>query len=165
MPTDQNFRYYSSHDFHSDHDIIECSSDAKSFSALHCNIRSLAANYDNMLTMLSDLNFSFSLIGLSETKIKSDKNNLLNISIPGYNFLSQPSSTNAGGVGFYVKSSLNHTLRQEFTTTHVDFQALWIEIQCDGQQNLICGVLYRHPNGSFETFMDYVNSTVEKIHQ
>ena len=63
-----------------------------------------------MLTMLSDLNFSFSLIGLSETKIKSDKNNLLNISIPGYNFLSQPSSTNAGGVGFYVKSSLNHTL-------------------------------------------------------
>ena len=27
------------------------------------------------------------------------------------------------------------------------------------------GVLYRHPNGSFETFMDYVNSTVEKIHQ
>ena len=83
MPTDQNFRYYSSHDFHSDHDIIECSSDAKSFSALHCNIRSLTANYDNMLTMLSDLNFSFSLIGLSETKIKSDKNNLLNISIPG----------------------------------------------------------------------------------
>ena len=165
MPTDQNFRYYSSHDFHSDHDIIECSSDAKSFSALHCNIRSLAANYDNMLTMLSDLNFSFSLIGLSETKIKSDKNNLLNISIPGHNFLSQPSSTNAGGVGFYVKSGLNHTLRQELTTTHVDFQALWIEIQCDGQQNLICGVLYRHPNGSFETFMDYVNSTVEKIYQ
>ena len=26
-------------------------------------------------------------------------------------------------------------------------------------------MLYRHPNGSFETFMDYVNSTVEKIHQ
>ena len=55
--------------------------------------------------------------------------------------------------------------QQEFTTTHVDFQALWIEIRCDGQQNVICGVLYRHPNGSFKTFMDYVNSTVEKIHQ
>ena len=26
-------------------------------------------------------------------------------------------------------------------------------------------MLYRHPNGSFETFLDYVNSTVKKIHQ
>lgn len=42
MPSDHNFNYYSPHDFHSNHDIIECSSNPQSFSALNCNIRSLA---------------------------------------------------------------------------------------------------------------------------
>ena len=74
MPLDENFDYYSITDCNSDNDIIECSSNAKSFSALNCNIRSLAANNDNFLHMLSELNFSFSLIGLSETKLKVDKN-------------------------------------------------------------------------------------------
>ena len=74
MPLDENFDYHSITDFNSDHDIIECSSNPKSFSALNCNIRSLAANNDNFLHMLSELNFSFSLIGLSETKLKVDKN-------------------------------------------------------------------------------------------
>lgn len=52
MPSDMNFRYYSTHDFHSDRTVNECSSEPKSFSVLHCNIRSLAANYDNLLHML-----------------------------------------------------------------------------------------------------------------
>ena len=55
MPTDQNFNYYGVHDFHSSHDIIECSSEEKSFSALHCNIRSLSRNQDNFSHMLACL--------------------------------------------------------------------------------------------------------------
>ena len=34
LPFDTNFKYYSPHDFHSDLDINECSSNSKSFSAL-----------------------------------------------------------------------------------------------------------------------------------
>ena len=73
MPLDENFDYYSITDFNS-YDIIECSSNPKSFSALNCNIRRLAGNNDNFPHMLSEFNFSFSLIGLSETKLKVDKN-------------------------------------------------------------------------------------------
>ena len=53
--------------------------------------------------MLSDLAFPFDLIDLTETKIKSDHDPASNISIPDYEFISLPTLTNAGGVGFYIK--------------------------------------------------------------
>ena len=42
----------------------------------------------------------FSVIGLSETKIKVNQDPLLNTEILGYDFVSQPTLSNAGGVGF-----------------------------------------------------------------
>ena len=71
MPTDDNFSYLSTHDFHSNHDIAECFLNGQAFSVIHCNIRSLSANYDNLAHMLSELYFPFSIVGLTETKIKN----------------------------------------------------------------------------------------------
>jgi len=48
--------------------------------------------------MLSELYFPLSIIGLTETKLKIDQEEILNINIPGYNFLSKPSLSTAGGV-------------------------------------------------------------------
>ena len=42
-------------------------------------------------------------MGISEIKVKNDKDMLINVSIPGYHFIFQFSFSNAGGVGFYVK--------------------------------------------------------------
>jgi len=70
LPSMTNFGYYSIHEFHSNEDIRSTISD-KAFSALHFNIRSLAANFDYFFLMLSDMNYSFSVIGLSETTCKS----------------------------------------------------------------------------------------------
>ena len=164
MPTDQNFNYYTTHDFHSDYDISECSTDLKTFLALHCNIRSLQCNHDNFVHMLSDLQFPFSLIGLSETKFKVDKDILANIELVNYDFISQPSLSNAGGIGFYMRKNLSYSILSGFTTTGEDFEALWIEIKVNGQSNLICGVVYRHPNSNLDNFMSYINNTIEHIH-
>lgn len=82
-----NFGYYSIHEFYSNGDIRSTISD-KAFSALHFNIRSLAANFDDFFQMLSDLNYSFSVIGLSETKIKVGMDSYFNTNLPGYFFLS-----------------------------------------------------------------------------
>ena len=70
MPCELNFNYYTSETFNNDNDIIECFNGKNSFSALNCNIRRLSANYDNLVNLLSELAFTFSLIGLTETKIK-----------------------------------------------------------------------------------------------
>ena len=113
MSVDQNFSYYSIENFKSNYDINECSSNKTSFSALNCNIRSLPANYDNFMHMLSELNFPFSLLGFSETKFKVDQERLVNVNIPGYNLISEPSLSNAGGVAFYVKNNLKFSVRSD----------------------------------------------------
>ena len=50
LPSVTNFGYYSIHEFHSSKDIRSTISD-KAFSALHFDIRSLAANFDDFFQM------------------------------------------------------------------------------------------------------------------
>ena len=90
---------------------------------------------------------------------------MTNINILGYQFISQPSHSMAGGVGFYIKNSLSYKLRTDLTTTKDEFEALWIELQNKGKTNVICGVIYRHPSGNLDTFLGYLNSGIEKISQ
>lgn len=96
LPSVNNFNYYTTHDFHTSEGIRSSFVD-KSISALHLNIRSLAANYDSFFQMLSDLHHPFSIIGLSETKIKQGIDPFENTSLPGYHFLSQPTLSNMLG--------------------------------------------------------------------
>jgi hypothetical protein len=69
IPFNTNFKYYSPHDFHSDADINNLSA-SNNFSVLHSNIRSLSANHDKLLIMLDELKFQFSVIEISEIKLK-----------------------------------------------------------------------------------------------
>ncbi len=54
--------------------------------------------------MLSGLKFPFSIIGLTETKMKVDGNPIANVNIPKYQFVNESSLSNAGGVAFYIKT-------------------------------------------------------------
>ena len=85
--------------------------------------------------------------------------------MPGYQFVSQPSLSNAGGVGFYILDQYSFSFRSDLSKSESGFEALWIEIENDTQGNLLCGVIYRHPHGNIDSFMDYLNSTVEKSHR
>ena len=111
-------------DFHSNYDINECLLSGQSFSLINCNVRSLSANFDKLSNMLSELYFPFSLIGLTEIKQKIDQPPISNPDLCGYQFLSQPSLSDAGGVAFYINNNLNFNIRPEFTTTADDFEAL-----------------------------------------
>ena len=126
MPSDINFDYFTTHEFHLNQDIINCLS-SNSLSFLNCNIRSLQANFDNLVNMLSELYFPIPVIGVTETKLKNDREILLNINITGYNFLSQPSYTNAGGVGFYIKNNLGYIHRSDLSSQiQNDYESLCI---------------------------------------
>ena len=75
-----NFDYYDSHEFHSCRDIVDSFLSCDSFSAVHCNVRSLSADDDSLLICFSsELYFPFSLIGLSEAnKQQIDKDAVSN---------------------------------------------------------------------------------------
>ena len=114
--------------------------------------------------MLTELNLMFSVIGLSETKIKINQAPLLSTEIPGYVFESQPTLSNAGGVGFFICNPLSLTITNDFSTTNPDFQSLRIEIQSKSNSNMICGIFYRHSTKSkLETFLIYLKPTLDKI--
>ena len=113
--------------------------------------------------MLSDLYMPFSIVGLTEIKLKVDQSFLSNIEIPGYSFSFQPSLSNAGGVGFYIKEDQLFTTRPDLTLSTDDFETLWVEMQNGSHRNIICGVIYRHPHGNMQNLMDFLNSTIEKI--
>ena len=87
---DINFDYYTPHEFHSKV-CIRNAIPKKPFSIIHCNIRSLSANFDSLSTLLSDLQHNFSVIGISETRLLVGREQITNTSIPGYTFFSQPS--------------------------------------------------------------------------
>ena len=101
--------YFTPHDFHSSEEIRSCISE-NSFSALHFNIRSLAANFTSFCQLLDSLGHSFPIIGLSKTKILQNKDPILNTSLPGYAFLSQPTLSEAGGVEMFVKENQSFLL-------------------------------------------------------
>ena len=97
------------------------------FSTIHFNIRSLYANHDVLTMLLSDLQHSFDVIGLSETKIKSNCDLTSNIAIEGYDFVSKPTLANAGEIGF-IKGGIQFHIRDELCSTTKEFESLWIEI-------------------------------------
>ena len=163
LPYETNFKYYTSHEFHASEEVANIFNN-KSFSALHLNIRSLSANFDPLCNLLFDLHHSFSIIGLSETKIKYGDDPIINLDLPGYNFISQATLSNAGGVGFYVNNDIVFSKREDLSCSENEHESLWIEIQNNHQHNIICGVVYRHPTADIDATLTYLFNTIEKIH-
>ena len=137
----------------------------KNFSVLHANIRRLNANFENFSDLLYQLNHSFSLIGLSEIKVNSQNDaNISNLyNIPGFDFNFQSSLSNAGGVGFYISRNISYFVREDLSRRENEYESLWIEVKSDLHHNLICGVVYRHPNSDIDVFNNYINEISGKI--
>ena len=53
-------------------------------SYFHLNISSLSYHFDELQDLLSDINFKFDIIGITESKIQSNTQPLTNINLPGY---------------------------------------------------------------------------------
>ena len=84
----------------------------------------LGRNLENFqVHLLDELNFDFSIIGVSETKIISGKNLDFNPNIPGYIFEYDPTPLASGGVGLYINESLKYTVIEK--TSNDAFQALY----------------------------------------
>ena len=73
----------------------------KPFSVLHLNIRSLQANFDALSNFLCDLQYQFSLIGLTETKQKIGKDQTSNTTLPEVNSIKKYKCTDKSDPCFH----------------------------------------------------------------
>ena len=121
----------------------------KSFSIIHLNIASLAKNKDEFEACLSLLKFKFDIIGISETKIKSNTQPIYELGMKGYSHFQTPSDANKGGVIIYVLDKHVSTPRQDLEKLMYKSKLLescFVEIIVPNKKNIIVGCIYRHPS-------------------
>lgn len=71
----------------------------------------------------------------------------------------------AGSVGFYIKNDLSYTICSDHTVLKIDFEAICIEIANFRGSNVICDVIYRHPHGDLDSFVEYLSAGLERINR
>ena len=149
-------------------DIDEfCSSDfvdINSLSVFHMNISSLNAHFDELTSMLTLLNFHFSIIGLTETRLRKDRNVPLPITIQGYSYEHTPTEASCGGALLYISKKFNYKPRNDlllYKPFHLE--TVFVEIIFPNKANLIVGCIYRHPCMTISEFNDVISPLLQQI--
>ena len=126
------------------------------FSLLHMNISSLSAHLDELDTMLTLLNQEFSIIGISETRIKKDFQLPTNINIEGYSIEQTPTEASCGGTLLYINNNLNYKLRDDLIMYNSkSLESIFIEVIYQNKPNAIIGCIYKHPCMKIDEFTSF----------
>ena len=170
-------KYYTSHEFLSAFELM-CDSNcnpskmsninnsfqdktSNSFSLLHINSRSINKNFDSVENFLDSLNrFSFSVIGISETWLKSTSPDTFNIA--NYHMIhADRKKGRGGGVAMYINFQLKYKIRKDI---YIDgIENLFIEIDNKYGKNIIVGTLYRPPSNNINNFIDKLDEELDKM--
>ena len=124
---------------------------------MHTNIRSLNKNLENLEIFTASLEHKFDIFALSETWITSnDESSTENLTLPGHqNYTGTSGKGMKGGCGFFVSNRICFHLREDLTISHSnnsnEFEASWIELVSQKNNNLLIAVIYRHPKKRNDT--------------
>ena len=83
---------------------------------------------EELQLLLNALKINFDVIGISETKEQSG-GFLKYVDLHDYTIHSQHSNSAAGGVALYVKSNLDHIIRDDLNVLENEFEIIWVEIK------------------------------------
>ena len=100
--------------------------------------------------------YSIDIISINETHLDSTINNF-EVNIPGFSLYRNDRNRHGGGVAFYVRETISHTLRADLSMP--DIESLWVEVNSpDGTSYLLCS-MSRPPSASH----DYYDKMIENI--
>ena len=120
------------------------------------NIRSLQKNFDDLVNLISQFTVLPDIVCITETRLKN--NPLINISIPGYDFVK--ASTFAGGVGMYVSSKLNFKVIAE-NTLDANCEDIWACVKnIKTFKKILVASNYRHPSSDTALFVQSLNDKI-----
>ena len=151
-------KYYTPFEF------LESNLSKHGFSVLHINIASLQAHIDDLKQLLVLLNYSFDVIGISETKLKVNVKPSTNIEIDGYNLENTPTQTHFGGVALYVKKCYDSKLRTDLSSSVEQMaESVFIEIEQNRSKNILIGCFYRHHTPLSDFNDSFLKNVLNKI--
>ena len=122
---------------------------------LHSNVRSIQKNVDELTNLLTQLKAIPDVLAIMETKPKPDQLHT-NINLEGNTFIHTDSEIHSGGMGFYIKKSLNYKILKDININMAIVQDMWIEVQTVTDP-VVVGVCYRHPTFLMEDYEQFSN--------
>ena len=55
-------------------------------------------------------------------------------------------------------------IRDDISDTTEDYECFWTEVHtCNTAHNMICAVVYRHPQSNFDNFTNYFTFYIDKV--
>lgn len=120
------------------------------YCALHLNIHSLPAKFDDLKHLIATLNsckVTLHFILLCETFLTDNIKDMYNIA--GYDMIcANRKKGQRGGIAIYVLKEFSHITRDDISVNiNQEFESLFIEVSNKGQKMLV-GEIYRVPNTS-----------------
>ena len=147
----ENFQYYSPEKFNT-----HIKNNNKQLSTISFNVRGIACNFDNLITYLNSLNFTFDAIILTECHIQQNEHHNPDIhnthKIEGYDKFYIRSEIAYGGVIIYVKSKYKAIYCHELTKSCNTHESIFVKINpvnihnnsFKSRNQLYIGGYYRH---------------------
>lgn len=131
----------------------------KNYIILHCNIRSLDCNSDNLHNFLQEMNHAPDIICLSEIW-----SNFNDFNIQGYQPIVQNLRKNkrGGGVGIILKQNIDYQLIDEMTYINDNIEIITVKISNVNTKRLISAV-YRPPstlNQNINSFTSHIEKNL-----
>ena len=77
------------------------------------NVCPLTKNFDDFNIRRSDLNVSFDILAITETRIKKDSSSPINLQLNNYSIEHAPTELSAGGTLLYINKRLSYQLRND----------------------------------------------------
>lgn len=116
------------------------------------NINSLLKHIDELRVCMSKQQVD--ILAINETKLDSDVPLDL-ISLEGYTWVSRNRNRSGGGVGFYIRNTINY--RTRFDLNNQDIEMLSIEISKYTTKPFLISTWYRPPNSPIDLLTKFEN--------
>ena len=131
------------------------------FTLIHHNVRSLQKNGEQFRDNIYNLNVPLSCILVTETWLKE---NSVPPVLQNFNFVKQNRiGRSGGGVGIYLRSSLNYIIREDLKCNNDVTETIFVEIKGENCKNILLGCIYRPPEGSIPKCLEELEILFEKL--
>ena len=140
-------------------------------SLLHLNIASLQKHKEELETILNLIDFKFDVLGITESKIRTNREPITNINMEGYQIYSTPTEAEKGGAPDHMAQFLiipeeNHKIPKNITLYKRDLKIFHKEnftldlLSVDWEETL--DLAKKDPNISFNRFEASINPLIDK---
>ena len=93
------------------------------------------------------------------------------IGLSGYNFEHCPTKTAAGGAGIFIADSLEYEIRSDLQMNLNQCEDFWVNVHLKKfskkcrENELIVGIVYRHPGSQFKEFEEKICGIINNLNQ